>query len=88
MASFDTKNVYWSVNWHHGGGLNFSKKWSMILGFSPLIVNPIEMTLTSFWKKSRDLARFTASHSPAKLRHSESVQTPSMKMIMQRPGNS
>ncbi len=46
MASFDTKNVYWSVNWHHGGGLNFSKKWSMILGFSPLIVNPIEVTLT------------------------------------------
>ncbi len=46
MTSFETKNVYWSVNWHHGGGLNFSKKWSMILGFSPLIVNPIEVTLT------------------------------------------
>ncbi len=36
----------------------------------------------------RDLATSTALHSPAKSRHSASVQTPSMKTIMQRPGNS
>ncbi len=86
--SFDTKKVHWSVNWHAGGGMNLSKKWLMILGFSPFIVNPIDMTLTSFWKNSRDLASLTAPHSSAKLRHSVSVHTPSMKIIMKRPGNS